>query len=88
MKKIIFNPETDKFENMEAEMVDVKTRKPNAVPPKTQTFKKPVIIAGGVSSLNDIKKISELGAYAVVLGMALYTGKINLQEAIQCLQKE
>ena len=42
MKKIIFNPATDKFENMEAEMVDVKTRKPNAVPPKTQTFKKPV----------------------------------------------
>ena len=48
MKKKIFNYATNSFENLNAEddiieMQDVKTLKPKAVPPKTETFKKPVI---------------------------------------------
>ncbi len=37
----------------------------------------PVVIAGGVSSADDVKWIKEVGASGVVLGSALYKGKIN-----------
>lgn len=42
----------------------------------------PVIYAGGVSSIKDIRLLKRLGVYGVVLGMALYTGRIRLEEAI------
>ena len=37
----------------------------------------PVVIAGGVSSADDVKWIKGVGASGVVLGSALYKGKIN-----------
>ncbi|MEA3487855.1 MAG: 1-(5-phosphoribosyl)-5-[(5-phosphoribosylamino)methylideneamino]imidazole-4-carboxamide isomerase [Euryarchaeota archaeon] len=37
----------------------------------------PVVIAGGVSSADDVKWIKKVGASGVVLGSALYKGKIN-----------
>lgn len=37
-----------------------------------------VIVAGGVSSANDIKRLDELGAYGCIIGKALYEGKIQL----------
>jgi phosphoribosylformimino-5-aminoimidazole carboxamide ribotide isomerase len=39
----------------------------------------PVVIAGGVSSAEDVKWIKEVGASGVVLGSALYKGKINFK---------
>lgn len=36
----------------------------------------PVVIAGGVSSIEDIERIKEAGASGVVIGSALYTGKL------------
>lgn len=47
-----------------------------------------VIVSGGISSIDEIQKLEELGAYGVVIGSALYTGKIKLEDALQCLQKE
>lgn len=41
-------------------------------------------VAGGISSIEDIKKLEELGADSQ-LGMALYTGKIKLNEAFVSL---
>ena len=38
----------------------------------------PVIVAGGVSSIEDVKRIKEAGASGVVIGSALYKGKIDL----------
>jgi phosphoribosylformimino-5-aminoimidazole carboxamide ribotide isomerase len=42
----------------------------------------PVIVAGGISRLEHLRKIMELGAEGAILGKALYTGDINLGEAI------
>ncbi|MFH1774436.1 MAG: 1-(5-phosphoribosyl)-5-[(5-phosphoribosylamino)methylideneamino]imidazole-4-carboxamide isomerase [Methanobacteriota archaeon] len=41
-----------------------------------------VIVSGGIASLKDIEKIKKFGAKGVVIGSALYTGKINYREAL------
>lgn len=38
--------------------------------------------SGGVASLEDMTKVSKAGAAAVILGRALYEGRINLEEAL------
>lgn len=40
-----------------------------------------IIVAGGISSYDEIKKINQLG-FDQVLGMAVYTGKIDLRNAL------
>lgn len=40
------------------------------------------IASGGVSSLDEIRKLRSMGLYGAIVGKALYTGKINLREAI------
>ncbi len=42
-----------------------------------------VIASGGVSSLEDVKKLTRLGVYGAIIGKAYYTGAINLQEALE-----
>jgi len=42
----------------------------------------PVIVAGGISRLDHLQRISKLGAEGAIIGKALYTGDINLREAI------
>jgi phosphoribosylformimino-5-aminoimidazole carboxamide ribotide isomerase len=37
----------------------------------------PVIAAGGIASLDDLRALEDRGATAAVLGMALYTGRID-----------
>jgi len=46
----------------------------------------PVIASGGVASLDDVRAVKEVeprGVSAVIIGRALYTGAIRLQEAIE-----
>ncbi len=43
----------------------------------------PVIASGGVSSIEDIKKVAELGAAAAIVGRSLYEGTLNLADAIK-----
>lgn len=43
----------------------------------------PVIVAGGVTSVADITTLKKSGAAGAVLGSALYSGKISLQEALE-----
>jgi len=38
--------------------------------------------SGGVSTLDDVKALMEIGVYGAILGKALYTGNIDLKEAI------
>jgi phosphoribosylformimino-5-aminoimidazole carboxamide ribotide isomerase len=42
----------------------------------------PVIVAGGISKAEHLQRLKELGAEGAVIGKALYTGDINLGEAI------
>lgn len=41
-----------------------------------------VIASGGVSSLGDVRKLARGGAAGAVIGMALYSGAIDLREAL------
>jgi len=38
--------------------------------------------SGGVSSLDDIRRINATGAHGVILGKALYEGRLRLEEAL------
>ncbi len=42
-----------------------------------------IIASGGVSSIEDIKALKEMGIYGAIVGKAYYTGAINLEEAIE-----
>lgn len=46
-----------------------------------------IIASGGVSSLEDIKVLSHMNLYGAILGKALYTGAVNLQEAVSLCAK-
>ena len=46
----------------------------------------PVVIAGGVSSVEDVMRIKEAGASGVVIGSALYKGKIGFKELLKISQ--
>jgi len=43
----------------------------------------PLIASGGVTSIDDVKKLKDLGVWAVILGKAVYEGLIKVEEAIQ-----
>ena len=42
----------------------------------------PVIVAGGISSEEHLRRLKQLGAAGAVIGKALYTGDIDLGEAV------
>jgi phosphoribosylformimino-5-aminoimidazole carboxamide ribotide isomerase len=42
-----------------------------------------IIASGGVSSLDDIKAVRDAGAAGAIIGMALYSGRISLQDAME-----
>jgi len=43
----------------------------------------PLIASGGVTSIDDVKRLKDLGVWAVILGKAVYEGLIKVEEAIQ-----
>jgi phosphoribosylformimino-5-aminoimidazole carboxamide ribotide isomerase len=50
----------------------------------------PVIASGGVADIGDVQKLREIedcGIYGVIIGRALYTGKISLEAAIKAGRK-
>lgn len=42
-----------------------------------------VIASGGVSSIEDVEKLTAIGLYGAIIGKAYYTGAIDLKQAIQ-----
>ena len=50
-------------------------------------IKVPVIAAGGISSINHLRMLKKLGAEGAIVGKALYTGDINLKEALTAISE-
>ena len=49
----------------------------------SEKFGLDIIASGGVSSLDDIRALAEMDLYGAILGKALYTGAVDLAEAIK-----
>ena len=47
----------------------------------------PVIAAGGISSVSHLRVLKKLGAEGAIVGKALYTGDINLKQALAALSQ-
>jgi phosphoribosylformimino-5-aminoimidazole carboxamide ribotide isomerase len=45
----------------------------------------PIIASGGISSIGQLKRLAELGVEGAIVGQALYTGHIDLREALEVL---
>ena len=53
-----------------------------AVRKVVEAIDRPVIVSGGITSMEDVKKVKNAGAAGVVVGSALYTGKLKLEELL------
>ncbi len=42
-----------------------------------------IVASGGVSTIEDVRALRDMGLYGAILGRAIYTGGINLAEAIE-----
>lgn len=48
-----------------------------------ETAPYPVIVAGGIATIEDLARLSALGAEAAVTGLAIYSGALDLRRAIE-----
>lgn len=46
----------------------------------------PIIASGGVTTIEDLVKLKEIGVYGVVVGSAIYKNMINLTDAIEAVK--
>ena len=46
------------------------------------TYQMDIVASGGVSSIEDVRALAEMGLYGAIIGKAYYTGAIDLSEAI------
>jgi phosphoribosylformimino-5-aminoimidazole carboxamide ribonucleotide (ProFAR) isomerase len=49
--------------------------------------KSPIIASGGVTSVNHLVRLSQLGVEGAIIGRALYTGDILLDKALARLRE-
>lgn len=49
----------------------------------SEKFSVDIVASGGVTTLDDVKKLADLGLYGAILGKALYTGNIDLKAAVE-----
>ena len=47
-----------------------------------------VIASGGVSSMEDLKRLNEAGVYGAIIGKAIYEGRVDLKEAVKLFETE
>ena len=43
----------------------------------------PIIASGGMSSLDDLKRLKEMEVWAAIVGKAFYEGRIGIEEAME-----
>lgn len=53
----------------------------------SEEFDMNVIASGGVSSLEDVAALSEMNVYGAIVGKALYTGDVALEDAIELAER-
>lgn len=53
----------------------------------SEKFSVDIVASGGVTTLDDVKKLADMGLYGAILGKTLYTGNIDLKAAVE-LTKE
>ena len=56
-----------------------------AVAELVSAIKLPIIAAGGISTLNHLSMLARLGVEGAIVGKALYTGDINLKQALDAI---
>ena len=49
----------------------------------SERFDMQIVASGGVSSMDDVKRLAKLDIYGAIIGKAYYTGAIDLEEAIE-----
>ena len=49
----------------------------------SERFSMNIIASGGVSSMEDVRKLAERGLHGAIIGKAYYTGAIDLSQAIE-----
>ena len=53
----------------------------------SRRFSMDITASGGVSSLDDVRKLAKMGMYGAILGKALYTGDVKLEEALVAVEE-
>ena len=43
----------------------------------------PIVVAGGITSIDDLVELAKLGVEGAISGMAIYSGSLDLQRAIE-----
>ena len=52
----------------------------------SEKFSIDIIASGGVTDMNDLENLNEMGIYGAILGKAIYTGNIDLKTAIKAVK--
>lgn len=52
----------------------------------SERFSVNIIASGGVSTLDDIKALSEMNLYGAIIGKAYYTGAVKINEALEVIK--
>ncbi len=52
----------------------------------SQRFSLQIVASGGVSSVEDVKRLAAMDLYGAIVGKAYYTGALSLREAIEVAQ--
>lgn len=53
-----------------------------------EKYRADIIASGGVSALEDVSALADMGLYGAIIGKAYYTGAINLREAVRIAEND
>jgi phosphoribosylformimino-5-aminoimidazole carboxamide ribotide isomerase len=56
---------------------------PQPIQALIKATRKPVIVSGGITDTIDLDTLRRMGAHSAVLGMAVYTGRIDFRKAVR-----